>query len=95
MWLIQLYWITRNNLNAITNVHQFSNHSFHYKYTQALKRVLLDDNRIEKIERRAFMNLRQLRQLRLRGNKLSEISDEGFQVCVLKHAKYIIKLITT
>ena len=47
---------------------------------QVLNKLLLNDNRITKIERRAFMNLDQLRQLNLRGNKLDTISDESFQV---------------
>lgn len=45
-----------------------------------LKHLVLDDNRIEKIERRGFMNLDQLKMLSLRGNKISSISDESFQV---------------
>lgn len=40
----------------------------------------MDDNRIESVERRAFMNLDKLRHLSLRGNKLTSISDEAFQV---------------
>lgn len=47
---------------------------------QALQRLHLDDNRIESVERRAFMNLDKLRHLSLRGNKLTSISDEAFQV---------------
>lgn len=46
----------------------------------SLKHLVLDDNRIEKIERRGFMNLDQLKTLSLRGNKISSISDESFQV---------------
>lgn len=40
----------------------------------------MDDNRIESVERRAFMNLDQLRHLSLRGNQLASIADEAFQV---------------
>lgn len=46
----------------------------------SLKHLNLDDNKIEKIERRGFMNLDQLKTLSLRGNKISTISDESFQV---------------
>lgn len=46
----------------------------------SLQRLNLEDNRIEKIERRGFMNLDQLKVLSLRGNKLSSLSDESFQV---------------
>uniref|UniRef100_A0A1B0CGW6 Putative membrane glycoprotein lig-1 n=1 Tax=Lutzomyia longipalpis TaxID=7200 RepID=A0A1B0CGW6_LUTLO len=44
-----------------------------------VRSIILSDNQIEKIERRAFMNLHQLRVLNLRGNKLTSISDEAFQ----------------
>lgn len=47
---------------------------------QALSKLILNDNRITTIERRAFMNLNQLKHLSLRGNKLSLISNEAFQV---------------
>lgn len=47
---------------------------------QALQRLHLEDNRIETIERRSFMNLERLRHLSLRGNKITSISDETFQV---------------
>lgn len=43
----------------------------------------LDDNRIETVERRSFMNLDKLRHLSLRGNKMVTISDEAFQVFVV------------
>lgn len=46
----------------------------------SLRQLTLDDNRIEKIERRGFMNLDQLKTLSLRGNKISSLSDESFQV---------------
>lgn len=39
----------------------------------------MDDNRIERLERRAFMNLNRLKVLNIRGNKISSISDETFQ----------------
>lgn len=45
-----------------------------------LNRLHLNDNRITKIERRGFMNLDNLKYLSLRGNKLSTISEEAFQV---------------
>lgn len=54
---------------------------------QNVRNIILSDNQIEKIERRAFMNLHQLRVLNLRGNKLTSISDEAFQVCSLLHMK--------
>lgn len=44
-----------------------------------VERILLDDNRIERLERRAFMNLNHLKVLNLRGNKISSISDEAYQ----------------
>jgi Leucine-rich repeat (LRR) protein len=47
---------------------------------KALRKLRLNDNKIEKLERRAFMNLDKLSYLNLRGNKLSSISDESFQV---------------
>lgn len=47
---------------------------------QNLHTISLRDNRIERLERRAFMNLDKLQQLNLKGNKLSSISDEAFQV---------------
>lgn len=53
---------------------------FLFNFFQALKKLQLDDNRITNIERRAFMNLDQLRYLTLRGNKIDFISDEAFQV---------------
>lgn len=39
----------------------------------------LQDNKIEKIERRAFMNMNRLKYLNLRGNKMKAINDESFQ----------------
>ena len=47
---------------------------------QNLQTIRLRDNKIERIERRAFMNLEDLVHLSLKGNKLSSISDEAFQV---------------
>lgn len=47
---------------------------------RSLKKVRLEDNKIERIERKAFMNLDKLRTVNLRGNKINSISDEAFQV---------------
>lgn len=47
---------------------------------KALRKLHLDDNKIEKIERRAFMNLDELEHLSLRGNKLNNLAEESFQV---------------
>lgn len=53
------------------------------------------------IERRAFMNLDQLRYLTLRGNKLETISDEAFQVSVrftlftLTHIDHALSTVAT
>lgn len=47
---------------------------------QKLHTIKLRDNRIERLERRAFMNLDKLQHLNLKGNKLMSISDEAFQV---------------
>lgn len=44
----------------------------------------MDDNKIERIERRAFMNLNELEHLSLRGNKLNNLAEESFQVSWLK-----------
>jgi Leucine-rich repeat (LRR) protein len=45
----------------------------------SLEVLLLDDNRITRIEHQAFMNMGLLKRLDLRGNKLTVISDEAFQ----------------
>jgi Leucine-rich repeat (LRR) protein len=45
----------------------------------SLEVLLLDDNRITRIERQAFKNMDLLKRLDLRGNKLMAISDEAFQ----------------
>lgn len=45
----------------------------------SLEQLHLDDNRIENIERRAFMNLVKLKRLNLKGNRISTISYEAFQ----------------
>lgn len=44
-----------------------------------LTRLYLDDNVINRVDRRAFVNLEHLRVLDLRGNKLTFVSDEAFQ----------------
>lgn len=54
--------------------------SFFSNFQQKLHTIKLRDNKIERLERRAFMNLNKLSFLSLRGNKLSSISDEAFQV---------------
>lgn len=48
----------------------------------------MDDNKIERIERRAFMNLNELEHLSLRGNKLNNLAEESFQVGELKNRLY-------
>jgi Leucine-rich repeat (LRR) protein len=45
----------------------------------SLELLQLDDNKIRRIERHAFMNMDLLKRLDLRGNKLTVISDEAFQ----------------
>jgi len=45
----------------------------------SLEFLLLDDNRITRIERGAFTTMDYLKRLDLRGNKLKIISDEAFQ----------------
>lgn len=60
------------------NLKQLQTHSF--VDLEELNAIYLDDNRIETIEKRAFMNLDHLKLLNLRGNKLSKIADEAFQV---------------
>lgn len=47
---------------------------------KALRKLHLDDNKIERVERRAFMNLDELEHLSLRGNKLNNLAEESFQV---------------
>lgn len=51
---------------------------------QKLHTIQLRDNKIERLERRAFMNLDKLQNLNLKGNKLSSISDEAFQVILFQ-----------
>jgi Leucine-rich repeat (LRR) protein len=45
----------------------------------SLEELHLEDNKIARIDRRAFMNMDRLKRLHLRGNKLRAISDEAFQ----------------
>lgn len=45
----------------------------------SVEEIYLDDNQIERLERRGFMNLNRLKTLILRGNRISTISDESFQ----------------
>lgn len=49
-----------------------------------LTMINLEDNAIDKIERRAFMNMKLLKYINLRGNKIKDITDEAFQVMSLK-----------
>lgn len=44
-----------------------------------LREIALEDNLIEKLERRAFMNLDRCKKISLRGNKMRDVSDEAFQ----------------
>lgn len=46
----------------------------------ALMTINLEDNVIDRIERRAFMNMNRLKYINLRGNKIRDINDEAFQV---------------
>lgn len=57
---------------------------------QKLHTIKLRDNRIERLERRAFMNLDKLQHLNLKGNKLMSISDEAFQVRSSRHLLIIL-----
>jgi Leucine-rich repeat (LRR) protein len=45
----------------------------------SLQELHLEDNKITRIDRRAFMNMDRLKRLDLRGNKLTAITDEAFQ----------------
>lgn len=45
----------------------------------SLEQIHLDDNKIESLDRRGFMNLENLKRLNLKGNRLSSISYEAFQ----------------
>lgn len=45
-----------------------------------LTTINLQDNIIDRIERRAFMNMNRLKYINLRGNKIRSIADEAFQV---------------
>lgn len=42
--------------------------------------INLEDNAIDRIERRAFMNMNRLKYINLRGNKIRDMTDEAFQV---------------
>lgn len=44
-----------------------------------LQEVLIEDNQIELIQRRAFTILDNLKVINLRGNRIYEISEEAFQ----------------
>ena len=46
----------------------------------ALMTINLEDNTIERIEKRAFINMNRLKYINLRGNKIRDITDEAFQV---------------
>lgn len=46
---------------------------------ESLQQLHLDDNKIERIEKRSFMNLRSLKRLNLKGNKISNAGEEAFQ----------------
>ena len=49
-----------------------------------LTMINLEDNAINRIERRAFMNMKQLKYINLRGNKITDITDESFQVILVR-----------
>lgn len=70
------------NLNVSEALRRHRNPLNHYFHPQKLHTIKLRDNKIERLERRAFMNLDKLSHLSLRGNKLTSISDEAFQVCL-------------
>lgn len=44
-----------------------------------LQEVLIEDNLIEIIHRRAFASLDNLKVIKLKGNRIREISEEAFQ----------------
>lgn len=52
--------------------------------------INLEDNAIDRIERRAFMNMKLLKYINLRGNKIKDITDEAFQVTLTFYLPYLI-----
>lgn len=57
----------------------------------AVVTINLEDNIIEKIDRRAFMNMYRLKYINLRANKIKDIADEAFQVILYFEIRVIIQ----